>query len=338
MTRTAPYLPEAPAAAGTLSVSVVVPSYRRPQLLARCLEHLLQQDFPREDYEIIVADDGPDQDTYEVVEACALFAGGKPLVRYLPVRGTQGPAAARNAGWRLARGRVIAFTDDDTQPLRGWLREGLSAMHGGVVAVSGAVRVPLGPEPSDYERDTAGLECAEFVTANCFVRREALDALGGFDERFTSAWREDSDLQFRLLGLGHIVRAPRAIVRHPVRAAVWGVALRQQRKVYFDALLYKKHPQLYRARIRRAPRWDYYFTVAALIGAPLAFLCGLPALAAGAALVWLGLSVNLCRQRLRDTSRKPLHVIETVLTSLAIPPLATWWRLRGAWHFRVLFL
>ena len=78
------------------------------------------------------------------------------------------------------------------------------------------------------------------------------------DERFSAAWREDSDLHFTLLlHGGQIDRVPSALVVHPVRPARWGVSLNQQRKSLFNALLYKKHPRLYRQRIRPWPPWDY---------------------------------------------------------------------------------
>src|SRR5262249_55720511 len=138
-------------------------------------------------------------------------------VRYVRPEDGRGPAAARNAGWRLARGAAIAFTDDDTIPDPAWLRAGLKALEN-ADALWGRVRMPLPERPTDYERNEAGLERAIFVTANCFCRRHVLEAVNGFDERFTMAWREDADLFFTLLERGYFVRhAPAALVVHPVR-------------------------------------------------------------------------------------------------------------------------
>src|SRR5690606_20874831 len=109
----------------TLKVSVVVPTYRRPDLLERCLSALLAQDLPPDAYEIIVADDGPSSDTAELVSRMTRVQG--PALLYVPVTATQGPAGARNAGWHTARADLIAFTDDDTQPDPGWLSAGLRA-------------------------------------------------------------------------------------------------------------------------------------------------------------------------------------------------------------------
>jgi GT2 family glycosyltransferase len=143
-------------------------------------------------------------------------------VRYVPVRGNHGPAAARNVGWRAAGAPLVAFTDDDTVPGKDWLAAGLAAFDSDpeVAAVTGRTVVPLPPRPTDYQRNEAGLESAEFITADCFCRRDVLEAVGGFDERFTDAWREDSDLHFALLERGaKVVRADKAVVVHPVRPA-----------------------------------------------------------------------------------------------------------------------
>jgi hypothetical protein len=186
---------------------------------------------------------------------------------------------------------------------------------------------------------TLGLAHAEFVTANAFVRRPALVAIGGFDERFRRAWREDSDLQFRLLReQGPVGRADSAVVVHPVRQERWGVSLRQQRNTFFDALLYKKHPRLYRERIRRVPPWDYYLIVLLAMGAAVAAAAGQGGGAVFALVAMLALVLRIGWRRLRATDRSPRHAAEMLLTSAAIPFLSVWWRLRGALHFRVLFL
>jgi GT2 family glycosyltransferase len=291
---------------------VVIPTCGRPALLKRCLDALARQTLHASRIEIIVVDDS---------------------------RSRRGPAAARNDGWRRARAPIIAFTDDDTEPDPAWLENGLAAFSDEVDAVSGRIVMPVPGTPTDYERDARGLERGEFVTANCFCRKGILEEIDGFDEHFRLAWREDSDLQFRLMQAGaRILHEPRAVVVHPVRPAPWGVSLRQQRKVMFDALLYKKHRKLYRERIRARPRWDYYAIVAALFGGLLAALLSAYELAFLLAVVWVGFTATFCLHRLRGTSRAPLHVLEVILTSAAIPPLAVFWRVVGALKFRVAFI
>jgi GT2 family glycosyltransferase len=191
----------------SVAVSVVVPTCGRPELLRRCVAALEAQTLASAQYEIIIVDDTTSR---------------------------RGPAAARNIGWRRASAPIIAFTDDDTIPEPRWLEEGLRAMRPGVDALAGRIVMPVPATPTDDERNEQGLERAAFVAANCFVRRNALQRLGGFDASFRLAWREDADLHFRLLEAGcTVARAPAAIV---VRPAAWGVN----------------------------PRWDYYAVVATL--------------------------------------------------------------------------
>lgn len=319
-------------------ISVVIPTYRRPELMARCLAAVLAQQMDPQAYEIIVVDDGHTDDTRDVVQALSP-AGKAPVVRYLRPAGGRGPATARNCGWRAARGSIVAFTDDDTVPEPQWLAAGERAMRARVAAVCGRVRVPTSDPPTDHELMTRGLESAEFVTANAFVRREALERIGGFDERFKRAWREDSDLHFRLMSeAGPVGRCAEAVVLHPVRAERWGVCLRQQKNAYFDALLYKKHPKLYRERIRRVPPWNYYVIVALTFVAPLLAMAGEHRSAALAAAAAVALVLEFAWRRLKHTARTPAHVAEMLATSALVPFLSVYWRLRGALRFRVPFL
>jgi GT2 family glycosyltransferase len=170
-----------------LRISVVVPTCGRPALLWRCLDALSRQTLHPTDYEIVVVDDGHSAATRRTVQQIALGAipGLTPRVRYVqPPAKSRGPAGARNSGWRAARADVVAFTDDDTVPAPDWLAEGLRVMSSKVSAASGYIHVPLPFDPTDWDLNTAGLDGAEFATANCFVRRGALEAIGGFDERF----------------------------------------------------------------------------------------------------------------------------------------------------------
>jgi hypothetical protein len=117
----------------------------------------------------------------------------------------------------------------------------------------------------------------------------------------------------------------------------------------FDALLYKKHPALYRCKIAAAPPLHYYaIVVAALVSiacvlAAIGFdggwaesVAAFGATAAGA--LWAGLTVQFIAYRLRRTSRAPRHVAEMIVTSIVIPLAAVFWRLAGAIRYRVLFV
>lgn len=319
-----------------IEVCVVIPTFGRPQLLARCLRALARQTLPRGRFEVIIVSDGPPGRSVAVVDEAVSDGGLTCRLVSLPER--RGPAAARNAGWRASAAPTIAFTDDDCVPHRDWLVRGLAAL-AHADAVWGRVKVPLPARPSDYERNESGLDGAEFVTANCFVTRAALRVVGGFDERFTSAWREDSDLYFSLLESNLVVRpAPDARVIHPVRPASWGVSIFQQRKVRFDALLYKKHPKYFREKIGATPPWRYYRT-AALAGATAGLTAaGFEDAACVSAVLWAAETLALAARRIRNNRRDPSHVLEMIATSIFLPFLSIFWRLTGALRFGAPFL
>jgi glycosyltransferase involved in cell wall biosynthesis len=331
------------------AVSVVIPTRGRLALLRRCIDAVLAQELDDDaSFEVIVVDDGHDHETLRMIRAMQgepLGGSGPPTnLVYLRPRQGQGPAVARNRGWRSARAELIAFTDDDTVPQPGWLQHGLRALARSPQspAVRGRIVVPLEAplrRPTDHELMTLGLQDAEFAAANAFVRRSALEQVGGFDERFTRPWREDSDLQFRLdHDVGPVGRCDDAVVLHPVHPERWGACLRRQRNVYFDALLYKKHRRLYRERIRQTPPVSDY-AIVALTGAALASaVLGNAGLALGCVLAAMAVILELAWERLRRTSLAPRHVVETIVTSAVIPFLSVYWRMRGALRFRVPFL
>jgi glycosyltransferase involved in cell wall biosynthesis len=318
-------------------ISVVIPTYRRPELLSRCLEVVLNQDLESVRYEVIVVDDEGSALTRALVESRSNDGHGVE-VSYLTTGGRRGPATARNLGWRAARGDIVAFTDDDCIPAASWLSEGLKAFREGVSGVSGRVIVPLPPAPTDSEYNLTGLERSRFVTANCFYRRLALIEAGGFDERFETAWREDSDLQFTLLERGSILLdGPDAVVVHPTRDGGFSASIRDQRKSMYNALLYKKHPDQYRRYIQRTPPLGYYSTLASLVMLATGFVLGRRRVASYAAMTWLLQTLLFAGRRLRYTSRAPGHVFQMLITSAVIPVLSVYWRLRGAVRYRVLF-
>ncbi|HEY1006581.1 MAG TPA: glycosyltransferase [Sphingobacteriaceae bacterium] len=320
-----------------MKISVVIPTYNRPGLLRNCLEALLGQTFGKTDYEIIVVSDGPDQRTRELVRS--LTADSPVRISFFSTARKGGPAAARNLGWIQAAAELIAFTDDDTVPDRNWLTNIWNHYdHETLIAFTGRVIVPLPSPPTDYERNVFNLETAEFVTANCVCTKSALIRVGGFDERFRMAWREDSDLHFKLLQHQIPIKRIHAVVIHPVREAPWGISIREQRKGVFNALLYKKYPRLYRQRIKPVPSWNYYLMLFSFVTIPPALILGRNDIALGAFIVWMGLLVAFIRKRLKETSRSPEHVAEMIVTSIVIPFAALYWQYYGAWKYRVLFI
>jgi glycosyltransferase involved in cell wall biosynthesis len=324
-----------------MKISVVIPTYKRPQLLLRCIKALFQQKFPKEDYEIIVVSDGFDDETEESL--MSFFNLPKPSFHYFPLPKKSGPAAARNVGWQFADSELIAFTDDDCIPDVNWLSELWNAYQANkksLIAFSGRTIVPLpSANPTDYERNIAQLENAEFITANCACTKLALEKVGGLDEQFTMAWREDSDLQFKFIESSiPVVKVNGAIITHPVRKAPWGISIKEEKKGIFNALLYKKYPRLYKSKIQPNPPWHYY-AIALLI---ILFFVGLFQRSASLSLIagtsWLSLTIWFALKRLSSTSHSIRHVMEMMFTSAIIPILSLYWRFYGSWKYKVLLI
>ncbi len=311
--------------------TVVVPTVGRPSL-DTLLEALASGSHPL-DVPVVVVDDRPG-DGPLVVDTHGLDL---TVVR----SGGHGPARARNTGWRRARTAWVSFLDDDVLPLPDWyavLREDLAAAPATVAGSQGHVSVPLPQDrrPTDWERGTAGLEHARWITADLSYRRSALAAVGGFDERFPRAFREDSDLGLRITASqGRITRGRRQ-VHHPARPSDDWASLRQQRGNADDFLMRALHGPDWHDRAGAAPgrrRLNVGTAVAAgtaVVGA----LAGHRRTAALAAATWTVATAQFAAARIAPGPRDTAEVRRMVLTSAAIPPAATWHSLRGLLRYR----
>ncbi|PRY06418.1 cellulose synthase/poly-beta-1,6-N-acetylglucosamine synthase-like glycosyltransferase [Pontibacter ummariensis] len=320
-----------------MKVSVVIPTCKRRHLLERCVKALMRQKFAATAYEVIVADNAGEAGLEGFISSLATQTDVQ--LRYVWAASKRGPAHARNIGWQAAKGEIIAFTDDDCIPDEHWLAEAVKLFEDreGIAVVTGRTQVPLPPFPTDYELNASYLATAEFITANCFCRRHCLEVTGGFDERFVAAWREDADLHFKLLKHRFtIVRAQEAVVVHPVRPGHFGISVRQQRKIMFDALLFKNHPELFCPKPRACVR-RYYYTLGAFLLATLLTSVGYGGAATAFFCLSLFWTAMFCYERLKATSRSPLHIFEMVVTSILIPPTAIFWRIYGGIKFGVFF-
>lgn len=177
----------------------------------------------------------------------------------------------RNAGVQAAHGEIVVFTDAGCRPEPGWLARLVAPLlQGEHVTVGLALATPGSTELYDRGARLA-LESryvTECSTINLAFRREAFDAVGGFDERFT--YGSDVDFTWRLTDAGYRIRGvPDAVVRHD-----WGGWRRQLRRSYVygkaRARLYRKH----HARLRRVLRDDPVVVIypVFLLGLPLTIL------------------------------------------------------------------
>ncbi|MFB3882150.1 MAG: glycosyltransferase family 2 protein [Armatimonadota bacterium] len=239
-----------------MRLSVVVPTYDRTDLLARCLRGLLDQSAAPEDYEIVVVDDGSTQDAAAVIAA---IGAPQERLRYLRQE-NKGPAAARNLGVRHARGGIVLFTGDDCIPdkrlvethLRVHAEEGdvgaigLVTWHPETEITPFMAFLESGPQFGFGKiADPDDVSIWHWYTANCSVGRLRIEEAGGFDEDFRHAAFEDMELAYRMKrrGLRFVYRAEaRTYHHHPT---TFQQHLARQRVVGMSAaLFYRKHPEL----------------------------------------------------------------------------------------------
>lgn len=245
--------------------------------------------------------------------------------------GGRGPAAARNLGWRAAATEWVAFLDDDVRLPDGWfaqLQADLQEAGDQVAGVQGGIEVPTGPRPTDWERSTAGLENAEWATADMAYRRTALEQVGGFDERFPRAYREDADLALRIRQRGwQLVKGNRHVV-HPVREEDFWVSVRVQRGNADDALLRAVYGRHWRS-LAQCPPGRFKWHLATVLAAVLTLLGSRKAVA-----VWALLTADFARRRITPGPCTPDEVMRMVVTSAVLPFAAVWHRARGTWQHR----
>lgn len=199
------------------SIAVVVPTYNRILLLERTLDALGSVDYDA--MQVVVVDDG----SVEPHAARAVAATERAGARYIR-QPNAGPAAARNAGIRATRSKLVAFLDDDCAPAADWLQHlaaAFASADGSLGGVGGSVRsqpphnwMSAFCAAADYSAGEQPV-FTNAATANACFRRSVLDEVGGFDEAFRHPGGDDPDLSRRVREAGYELRfVPEAVVYH----------------------------------------------------------------------------------------------------------------------------
>jgi cellulose synthase/poly-beta-1,6-N-acetylglucosamine synthase-like glycosyltransferase len=275
-------------------ISVVVPAYNAQEVLGNCLNALERQTVPREEYEIIVVNDGSSDGTQEA-------AIGRDVI--LISQPHRGAAAARNAGAHRAQGEIILFLDADCVPESTWIEAMISPFADqDIVGISGRIRTHqkgLVPRFIQLEYDDRYKNIAKHYyidhinTAAGAYRRETFLESRGFLENLLGA--EDVELSFRLASRGHkMVSSPKAIVYHQHPESILEYVRRKYHYGYWRMMVYRRHPRKAVAD-SRTPQTQkiqiglFFLLVAAIIGS--IFWRGLVWLAGGFALLFLLISL-----------------------------------------------
>lgn len=227
-------------------VSIVIPTYNRPQMLNLCLESIVRLDYPTEKFEIIVVDDASPEPPN---------LNWAPKARLISLVVNSGQGAARNLAVREASGEVIAFLDDDCLADQQWLRTLVPCFQDpNVAVVGGSVEAAeLNNALARYEQIQSPLfmgavqrkvrkasALSYLPTCNLLIRKADFLAVGGFDESMRVG--EDVDLCWRVLAIGaDIYYLPGGRVYHHHRASLLPFLRRRFSYGQSEAKLQGKH-------------------------------------------------------------------------------------------------
>ncbi len=215
-------------------ISIVIPTYNRPEQLAACLRACTRLDYPHDRFEVIVVDDGGVMPLDEVVNQ---FHG--LITLKLLRQENAGPATARNKGASEATGEFLAFTDDDCAPAPSWLQtlaaqfvaspdcavggQTLNALTHNLYSTASQLLISY-----LFSYYNAVPHAARFFpSSNLAFPTKRFRAIGGFDVTYPRAAGEDRELCDRWLYHGHrMVYAAEAVVHH-AHALTFRTFLRQ---------------------------------------------------------------------------------------------------------------
>jgi glycosyltransferase involved in cell wall biosynthesis len=192
------------------TVSIIIPTYNRPQRLRTCLESLLKLEYPRELWDVIVVNDG----------GATSFDGlDDEFLAQLPIESltieNSGPATARNYGTNGARGDYIAFTDDDCEVQSDWLLSAIETLRSTGTQVVGGTMINAYPDSISAETwqmyisfvqnqlRTADDQPLLLPSNNIIYHRQTFIEIGGFNETFPLPAAEDFEIGYRIIAYGY---------------------------------------------------------------------------------------------------------------------------------------
>jgi len=206
-----------------INVSVIICTYNRSQLLDKCIESVVSQKYPKSIYEIIVIDDGS---TDKTNETCRKYKN----IRYFNQK-NQGIAAARRAGVKKAKGRIIVFIDDDCIAAENWLKnlvESFEDKKENIAGIGGKVKVLNSHNTiGKYtERNLSGTLIRSknqppfLSTCNCAFKSSIIKEVGSFDPLFKRI--EDLEISWRMFFKGYdFSYEPSAVIYHLPPKNLW---------------------------------------------------------------------------------------------------------------------
>ena len=228
-------------------VSIIVPVYNGEKVIGECIESLLNQDYPKDKYEIIVVDNNSKDKTAEVIK--------KYPVKYLLEDKIQSSYAARNTGIRNAKGEVIAFTDADCVTEKLWLISLVRFFEVNDYCVAGEVlEFPAKTFVEKFQKGTFAqkdkLLNSEYPfapTANVAFKKEIFEKVGFFRDDLVSGG--DADFTWRLSRQNYSIKFNKnACISHKNRTTVIGMYKQAKRYAFGAVCLSLEYPHMLERR------------------------------------------------------------------------------------------
>ena len=225
--------------------SVIIPAFNASHTIERCLSSLMRQSVKREDYEVIIVDDGSRDGTSDIVKEFP--------VKYL-WQANKGPASARIRGAKEAEGEIVLFTDADCVVQHDWIEEMVRFFDDPeVMAVKGAYKTSQKSLVArfaqvEFEERFEMLKKVEAIdmvdTYSAAYRKSTFLSLGGFDPSFPVANNEDTELSYRMSEAGYrMIFNPNAIVYHLNHPdSIIKYARNKFWRGYWRMVVYKRYP------------------------------------------------------------------------------------------------
>jgi len=209
--------------------SVIIVTHNRAELLTRCLTALVEQTALPETFEVIVVDDGSQDDTRSV---CHLMSKQISNLLYVSTERHIGLSAGRNLGIQQAKGQYLIFTDDDCIATADWVAQmkktlDEKAIIAGAVTTSSTHFLRMCHNVAQFHQFMPGSQqgpSAFIAGANMGFRRSVLDRLGGFRK---TGFAGDTELILRARQKGYTIWfTPEPIVIHDPQRTTWATIFR----------------------------------------------------------------------------------------------------------------
>lgn len=184
-------------------VSVIIPTYKRPQFIARAVNSVLQQTYAN--VEIIVVDDNdPTYPDRKATEKVMEQYHDNPQVIYLQHDKNRNGSAARNTGWRQAKGKYITFLDDDDEIASTKIEKQVNCLETlddswGACYTAYHTLMPDGSIQMSSTNQSGDVYLRALMRtfyvgsgSNVLLRKKVVDEIGGYDESF----KRNQDVEF----------------------------------------------------------------------------------------------------------------------------------------------